>query len=95
MLLDRNVGALKLLQRIRDESHRFANTYNAQLRLRKIDESLLDEFPGIGEQRKIALLKHFGSVRRLKLASEEEIAKVPGFGNQIASKLKAFLIARR
>lgn len=95
LLLDHNVGALKLLQRIRDESHRFANTYNAQLRLRKIDESLLDEFPGIGEQRKIALLKHFGSVRQLKLASEEEIAKVPGFGSQIASKLKAFLMARR
>ncbi len=94
LLLDHNVGALKLLQRIRDESHRFANTYNAQLRLRKIDESLLDEFPGIGEQRKMALLKHFGSVKRLKLASEEEIAKVPGFASQMASKLKAFLTAR-
>ncbi len=94
LLLDHNVGALKLLQRIRDESHRFANTYNAQLRLRKIDESLLDEFPGIGEQRKMALLKHFGSVKRLKLASEEEIAKVPGFASQMASKLKAFLMAR-
>jgi excinuclease ABC subunit C len=55
-------GALKLLQRVRDESHRLANTYNAQLRLRKISESILDEFPNIGERRKAALLKKFGSV---------------------------------
>src|SRR5208282_2258800 len=53
-------GALKLLQRVRDESHRFANSYNAQLRLKKLSESLLDEFPGIGQQRKAALLKKFG-----------------------------------
>jgi excinuclease ABC subunit C len=59
-------GALKLLQRVRDESHRFANTYNAQLRLRKISESILDEFPNIGERRKAALLKKFGSVQRLR-----------------------------
>ena len=50
-------GALKLLQRVRDESHRFANTYNAQLRLKRISESILDEFPGIGGRRKAALLK--------------------------------------
>ena len=87
-------GALKLLQRIRDESHRFANSYNAQLRLKKISESILDEFPGIGEQRKASLLKKFGSVQRLKLASEEQIAAVPGFGGKIASDLKAFLMAR-
>jgi excinuclease ABC subunit C len=87
-------GALKLLQRVRDESHRFANTYNAQLRLRKISESLLDEFPGIGANRKAALLKKFGSVHRLRLATEEEIASVPGFGEKVAQKLKEFLIAR-
>jgi len=55
--LSHDAGALKLLQRVRDESHRFANTYNAQLRLKRISESLLDEFPGIGEARKAALLK--------------------------------------
>ncbi len=87
-------GALKLLQRVRDESHRLANTYNAQLRLKKISESLLDEFPGIGEQRKAALLKRFGSVHRIRLASEEEIATVPGFGGKAAGELKAFLLAR-
>lgn len=92
--LSHDTGALKLLQRVRDESHRFANTYNAQLRLRKISESLLDEFPGIGEQRKAALLKRFGSVHRLRRATLEEIASVPGFGGESATRLKAFLEAR-
>jgi excinuclease ABC subunit C len=87
-------NALKLLQRIRDESHRVANSYNAQLRVKKISESILDEFPGIGERRKSALLKKFGSVQRLRLASVEEIASVPGFGGKAAGELKAFLDAR-
>jgi excinuclease ABC subunit C len=88
-------GALKLLQRVRDESHRFANTYNAQLRLRKISESLLDDFPNIGERRKAALLRKFGSVQRMRLASVEKIAEVPGFGAKAAAQLKAFLEARQ
>jgi len=92
--LSHDCGALKLLQRVRDESHRFANTYNAQLRLKKISESILDEFPGIGEQRKAALLKKFGSVHRLRLAPVEELAKVPGFGGKAAAELRAFLEAR-
>jgi excinuclease ABC subunit C len=87
-------AALKLLQRVRDESHRFANTYNAALRLRKISESLLDEFPNIGERRKAALLKKFGSVQRLRLATVEQIAQVPGFGGKAAAELKSFLEAR-
>ena len=87
-------GALKLLQRVRDESHRLANTYNAQLRLRKISESILDEFPSIGDRRKAALLKKFGSVQRLRLASVEKIAEVPGFGGKAAAELKTFLEAR-
>jgi excinuclease ABC subunit C len=87
-------GALKLLQRVRDESHRFANNFNAQLRLKKISESILDEFPGIGENRKAALLRKFGSVQRLRLATEDEIAQVPGFGGKAAMELKAFLVAR-
>ena len=88
-------GALKLLQRVRDESHRFANTYNAQLRLRKISESILDEFPNIGERRKAALLRKFGSVQRIRLATIEKIAEVPGFGGKAAAELKAFLEARQ
>jgi excinuclease ABC subunit C len=86
--------AVKLLQRVRDEAHRFANTYNAQLRLRKISESILDEFPGIGDSRKKALLKKFGSVQRLRLARIEEIEQVAGFGGTMATELKRFLDAR-
>jgi excinuclease ABC subunit C len=92
--LSHETGALKLLQRVRDESHRFANTYNAQLRLRKISESILDEFPNIGQRRKAALLRKFGSVQRMRLASVEKIAEVPGFGGKAAAELKAFLEAR-
>jgi excinuclease ABC subunit C len=93
--LSHESGALKLLQRVRDESHRFANTYNAELRLRKISESILDEFPNIGERRKAALLKKFGSVQRMRLAAVEQIAEVPGFGGKAAAELKAFLEARQ
>jgi excinuclease ABC subunit C len=93
--LSHDSGALKLLQRVRDESHRLANTYNAALRLRKISESILDEFPNIGERRKAALLKKFGSVQRIRTASVEQIAKVPGFGGKAAAELKAFLEARQ
>jgi excinuclease ABC subunit C len=93
--LSHDTGALKLLQRVRDESHRVANTYNAQLRLRKISESILDEFPGIGDARKQTLLKKFGSIQRLRLATLEQIAEVPGFGGKMAEELKAFLEARQ
>jgi excinuclease ABC subunit C len=92
--LSHDTGALKLLQRVRDESHRFANTYNAQLRIKKISESLLDEFPGIGEQRKAALLKKFGSIQRLRTATLEQIAEVPGFGGKAAQEFKTWLEAR-
>src|SRR5208337_1407104 len=86
--------AVKLLQRVRDECHRVANSYNAQLRLKKISESVLDEFPGIGERRKAALLKKFGSVQRLKMATLEQLAEIPGFGGKAAEELKNFLAAR-
>jgi len=86
--------AVKLLQRIRDECHRVANSYNAQLRIKRISESVLDEFPGIGERRKQALLKKFGSVQRLRTATLEQIAAVPGFGGKAAKELKKFLEAR-
>ena len=86
--------AVKLLQRIRDECHRVANSYNAQLRIKRISESVLDEFPGIGERRKQALLKQFGSVQRLRTATLEQIAEIPGFGGKAALELKKFLEAR-
>ena len=87
--------AVKLLQRVRDECHRVANSYNAELRLKKISESILDEFPNIGEKRKAALLKKFGSVHQLRLASVEKIAEVSGFGGKAAAALKTFLEARQ
>jgi excinuclease ABC subunit C len=89
-----NHPAVKLLQRVRDECHRVANSYNAQLRLKRISESVLDEFPGIGERRKQALLKKFGSVQRLRTATLGQIATVPGFGGKAAGELKTFLEAR-
>ena len=92
--LGRNHPAVKLLQRVRDESHRVANSYSAQLRIKKIAESILDDFPGIGQQRKAALLKQFGSVQRLRAAALEQIAEVAGFGGRAAAELKAFLEAR-
>ena len=87
-------NALKLLQRVRDESHRFANTFNAELRLRKISESLLDDFPGMGSRRKAALLKYFGSLQRLREATVQQIAETPCFGPKTAESLRVFLDAR-
>jgi len=86
-------AGLNLLQRLRDEAHRFANTYNAQLRSRKIRESVLDEFPGLGPVRRAALLAHFGSIDALRAASAERIAEAPGFSPRLAGELHAFLAA--
>lgn len=82
---------LNVLQRLRDEAHRFANTYNADLRSKKIRESILDDFPGLGEVRRRALLEFFGDIDRLRQASEEKIAQVAGFGPKMAAELHAFL----
>ena len=90
-----NHPALNLLQRLRDEAHRFANTYNADLRSKKIRESVLDDFPGLGTVRRAALLAHFGSIERLRAASEEQLAAVEGFGPRMAADLHAFLHAPR
>ena len=83
--------ALNLLQRLRDEAHRFANTYNADLRSRKIRESVLDDFPGLGPVRRAALLTHFDTIEKLRAATAEEIADVPGFGGKLATELRDFL----
>lgn len=86
-----NHPGLNLLQRVRDEAHRFANTYNAVLRSKKIRESVLDEFAGLGPVRRAALLTHFGSIDRLRAATVEEIAEVDGFGPRMAEELHRFL----
>ena len=85
---------LQLLQRLRDEAHRFANTYNADLRSRKIRESILDDLAGLGPVRRRALLEHFGSIDRLRAASAAEIRDVPGFGPKLAVELHQFLQGR-
>ncbi len=84
-------GALKLLQRIRDEAHRFANGYNALLYRRRMKESMLDECPGMSANRKRQLLEKFGSVARLKKVTAEEIATLPGISKKAAESLLEFL----
>ncbi len=92
VILDRHGLALRLLQHIRDEAHRFAISYHRELRLKAIEQSLLDDIAGIGEVRKKQLLSAFGSVRELRKASPETIAaRVPGFGLKAAENLLAAL----
>jgi excinuclease ABC subunit C len=86
-----NSPALHLLQRLRDEAHRFANTYNADLRSQKIRESVLDDFPGLGPVRRAALMEHFGDIDKLRRASAADISAVEGFGGKLAAELHAFL----
>jgi excinuclease ABC subunit C len=82
--LQRRSPALRLLQRLRDEAHRFAVTYNRKLRTKRTVRSELASIPGIGRARQQALLDRFGSVRGIRAATEEEIASVPGFGAALA-----------
>ncbi len=84
ILIPHDRGALKLMQRIRDEAHRFANGYNDLLRRKRIKESYLDDCPGITNRRKEALLKKFGSVEKVREASPEEIASIPGISLKAA-----------
>ncbi len=83
--------ALHLLQRVRDESHRFANTHHEGWRRKQIRESMLDELPGLGAKRKAALLKKFGSLEKLRKATVEEIGMLPGFGGKSSEILWRFL----
>lgn len=78
---------LHVLQRIRDEAHRFALTYHRKLRSKRIRESKLDDMEGIGEKRKELLLQHFGSIARLEKAGEEQISMVPGIGPALAKAI--------
>ncbi len=89
--LPQHSPALQLLQRLRDEAHRFANTFNAKLRSKKIRESLLDDFSGLGPAKKAALLKKFKNLTRLRAASADELATVPGLGPSLATRLHAYL----
>ena len=80
MILPRNSEGLYLMQRVRDEAHRFAITYHRSKRSKRMTASALDAVPGLGEHRRKALVTHFEEASRLKQASVEEITAVPGIG---------------
>src|SRR6266481_1802329 len=83
--------ALRLLQRIRDEAHRFANAYHQLLMKKRVEESILDDCPGVSQNRKSLLLRRFGSVNRLRKAGVEEIASTEGIGRKLAEDVHRFL----
>jgi excinuclease ABC subunit C len=91
LILPRSSAALYLLQHLRDESHRFAITKHRRRRGARQTRSVLDDIPGLGPARQKALLRHFGSVKRVRAATEEQIAEVPGIGPQLAASIRARL----
>lgn len=91
VVLPRSSEGLYLLQRVRDEAHRFAITYQRAKRTKRFKASPLDAVPGLGESRKQALVKHFGSVKRLRSATIEQICEVPGIGRKTAETVAAAL----
>jgi len=92
VILRRSSEGLYLLQRVRDEAHRFAITHHRSRRSKTMVESLLDEVPGLGEVRRKTLLKHFGSLKKLREASPEDIAQVPGIGMRTAGAIKEAVV---
>ncbi len=95
VILPRTSEGLYLLQRIRDEAHRFAITHHRSRRSKSMVESLLDDVPGLGEVRRKSLLKRFGSLKKLRAATVEEIAEVPGIGTRTAEAIAAALAEQR
>ena len=95
LLLSHDSGALKLMQRMRDEAHRFANNYNELLLRRRVRESLLDDCPAISAKRKEALLRRFGSVKRIRKADAKELESVPGVGKKSAQEIHLWLQQQR
>ena len=93
VILPRSSEGLYLLQRVRDEAHRFAITYQRQKRGKRMVESILDDVPGLGEARKKAVLRQFGSLKRLRSATVEELASVPGVGPKVAQAVVDALAA--
>ncbi|GAA1975860.1 excinuclease ABC subunit UvrC [Terrabacter lapilli] len=91
VILPRTSEGLYLLQRLRDEAHRFAITFHRQRRSKAMTTSQLDGIPGLGASRQKALLRHFGSVKRLRAADETDIMAVPGFGRALASAVVSHL----
>jgi excinuclease ABC subunit C len=94
VVLRQNTSELHLLARLRDEAHRFAITFHRKLRRERNFRSVLEEIPGIGDKRKRALLGHFGSLKRIRAATVEDIAQVEGFNLQLAERVQRFLSAQ-
>ncbi len=92
VILGRTSEAMYLVQRVRDEAHRFAITFHRQKRSKRMTTSALDGVPGLGQARKTALLKHFGSLKRLRSATVEQISEVPGVGRRTAEAVHAVLV---
>ncbi len=95
VVLPRSSEGLYLLQRIRDEAHRFAITHHRSRRSKSMVESLLDNVPGLGEVRRKSLLKQFGSLKKLRAATVDEIAEVPGIGRRTAEAIAAALVQEK
>jgi excinuclease ABC subunit C len=91
IVLPQNSAELFMLTRLRDEAHRFAITFQQKLMRKRNFRSVLEDIPGVGEGRKKALLKHFGSLKRIKDASIEELAEVEGVGSAVAERIHSFL----
>ncbi|MEU6234523.1 excinuclease ABC subunit UvrC [Kitasatospora sp. NPDC047058] len=94
VVLPRSSEGLYLLQRVRDEAHRFAITYQRSKRSKRLTAGELDSVPGLGETRRQALLKHFGSLKRLRAATVDELCAVPGIGRRTAETVAAALSSR-
>lgn len=92
VIVPRNSPALYLVQRIRDEAHRFALAYHRQLRSSRMKASVLDGIPGLGEKRRQALIRHFGSVAKVKKATVADIQQVPGIGPHLAEEIHRALL---
>ena len=88
-----NTAELFLLARLRDEAHRFANTFHRERRGKAMLRSALDDIPGIGKARRTALLKHFGTVAAIAAASPEELAKAPGMNKASAAAVRDHFLA--
>ncbi len=95
VILPRTSEGLYLLQRVRDEAHRFAITFHRQRRSKAMTRSVLDGIPGLGPARQALLLKEFGSVKRLRAASPEQLQTVPGIGPALAVTIQSALRADR